>query len=113
MQPIMTIRLKANVLTKNLPKLPISPQKISIEVFLYDNQYRLFSPIPITTDTYKYRPDYKYYQCIGTAPMCRIGIQVLYSGVLWPCPAWVTRLHHRWGANEAEISFQISAFAGV
>src|SRR6218665_2333647 len=33
----------------------------------------------------------------------RIGIQVLYSGVLWPDPARVTRLHHRWGANEAEI----------
>ena len=37
-----------------------------------------------------------------------IGIQVLYSGVLWPHPARVTRLHHRWDANEAEISFQIS-----
>src|SRR6218665_753722 len=33
----------------------------------------------------------------------RIGIQVLYSGVLWPHTAWVTRLHHRWGAIEAEI----------
>ena len=34
--------------------------------------------------------------------------QVLYSGVLWPHPARVTRLHHRWGANEAGISFQVS-----
>ena len=40
-------------------------------------------------------------------------MQVLYSGVLWPHRARVTRLHHRWGANEAEISFQISALAGV
>jgi len=43
----------------------------------------------------------------------RIGIQVLYSGVLWLHPAWVTRLHHRWGVNEAEILFQISALAWV
>jgi len=43
----------------------------------------------------------------------RIGIQVLYSGVLWPNPAWVTCLHHHWGANEAEILFQISALARV
>src|SRR6218665_267725 len=32
-----------------------------------------------------------------------IGIQVLCSGVLWPHPAWVTRLHHLWGAIETEI----------
>jgi len=37
-------------------------------------------------------------------------IQVLYSGILWPRPA---RLHQRWGSNEAEISFQICALAGV
>jgi len=43
----------------------------------------------------------------------RIGVQVLYSGVLWPHPEWVTRLHHRSGANEAEISFQMSALAGL
>src|SRR6218665_885892 len=43
----------------------------------------------------------------------RIGIQVLYSGVLWPHPARVTRLHHCWGVNEAEILFQASALAGV
>src|SRR6218665_1729376 len=43
----------------------------------------------------------------------RIGIQVLYVSVLWPHPAGVTHLHQRWGANEAEISFQISALAGV
>ena len=35
------------------------------------------------------------------------------GGVLWPHPARVTRLNHPWGANEAEISFQISALAGV
>ena len=34
-----------------------------------------------------------------------IGIQVLYSGVLWLHPARVTCLHHHWGANEPEISF--------
>ena len=32
----------------------------------------------------------------------KIGIQVLYSGVVWLHPARVTRLHHCWGANEAE-----------
>ena len=42
----------------------------------------------------------------------RVGIQVLNSGVLWPYPARVTPLHHHLGANEAEISFQISALAG-
>jgi len=26
----------------------------------------------------------------------------LHSGVLWPHPARVTRLHNRWGANEAK-----------
>ena len=31
----------------------------------------------------------------------RIGIQVLYSGVLWPHPARATRLHHRWGYTGA------------
>ena len=43
----------------------------------------------------------------------RIGILVLYSGILWPHPALVTCLHHRWGVNQEEISFQISALAGV
>ena len=33
----------------------------------------------------------------------RIGIQVLYSGILWPHPARVTRIHQRWGAVEAQI----------
>jgi len=40
-------------------------------------------------------------------------MSVLHSGALWPHPSRATRLHHRWGANEAEISFQISALAGV
>ena len=33
----------------------------------------------------------------------RIGIQVLYRCLIWPHPVWVTRLHHHWGAPEAEI----------
>ena len=42
---------------------------------------------------------------IGVIGQDRIGTEVLYtcSGVLWPHPARVTRLHHRWGTNEAEI----------
>ena len=40
-------------------------------------------------------------------------MQVLCSGVLWPHPALMTRLHHGWGANEAEILFQISSLAEV
>ena len=32
-----------------------------------------------------------------------MGIQALYSGVLKPHPARVTRLHHRWGAIKEEI----------
>ena len=54
---------------------------------------------------------------IATAPTkSNIGYDrysVLYSGVLLPHPARVTRLHHGWGANEAEILFQISALVGV
>ena len=33
----------------------------------------------------------------------RIDIHVLYSGVLWPHPARVTRLHHHWDAIESDI----------
>jgi len=39
-------------------------------IFLYDNWYwqcRVFSQIPITTDTSNNRADYEYYRCIGTA----------------------------------------------
>ena len=45
--------------------------------------------------------------------MHTLDIQVLYSGVLWSHPARVIRLHHLWDANETEISFKVSAFAGV
>ena len=41
-----------------------------------------------------------------------IGIQVLYRGVLWPHPARVTRLHHRWGATEAEFLFKFLPWLG-
>src|SRR6218665_2692229 len=41
------------------------------------------------------------FECTST--LCRIGIQVLYSGVLWPHPARVTCFHPHLGAIEAEI----------
>ena len=74
---------------------------------LYINSSRLFSlaepglgaPLSSYLEGALYNLMYRYIDRY----MVRMGIQVLYSCVLWPNPARVTCLHHRWGAIEAEI----------